>query len=91
MAPAFSKIPVAPLPAIPLISGLKCSYPCCFALFSNLEDSKAHAAATHAGLEAAISCGIYERQLANGKVRLYRVLDEDGERLGPDWSCNLTY
>src|SRR5258705_374771 len=26
MAPAFSKIPVAPLPNIPLISGLKCSH-----------------------------------------------------------------
>ncbi len=79
MAPAFSKIPVAPLPGIPLISGLKCSHLGCFALFSNLEHSEAHAAATHAGREAAISCGIYECQLTNGGVRLYRVLDEDGE------------
>jgi len=79
MAPAFSKIPVAPLPNIPLISGLKCSHLDCFALFSDLEDSKAHATAAHAGLEAAVSCGIYERHLTNGEVRLYRVLDEDGE------------
>jgi hypothetical protein len=79
MAPVFSKIPVAPLPEIPLISGLKCSHLGCFALFSDLEHSKAHAAATHAGLEAVVSCGIYERQLTNGEVRLHRVLDEDGE------------
>jgi hypothetical protein len=79
MAPMFSKIPVAPLPNIPLISGLKCSHLGCFALFSDLEDSKAHAAAAHAGLEAVVSCGIHECQLANGEVRLYRVLDDDGE------------
>jgi hypothetical protein len=79
MAPGFSKIPVAPLPSIPIISGLKCSHVNCFALFSDLEDSKAHAAAAHAGLEAAVSCGIYERQLKNGKLRLYRVLEEEGE------------
>lgn len=79
MAPAFSKIPVAPLPSIPLISGLKCSYCDCFALFSDLEDSKTHTAAAHAGLEAVISCGIYERQLMNSKVQLYRVLDKEGE------------
>lgn len=79
MAPAFSTIPVAPLPNIPLTSGLKCSHTGCFALFSNLDDSKAHAVAAHGGIVAADTCGIYECQLTNGKVRLYRVLEEDGE------------
>ena len=83
MAPAFSKIPVAPLRNIPLISGLKCIHVDCFALFSNLEDSEAHAVAAHAGAVAAVSCGLYERQLKNGKVKLYLVLevDENGEYL----------
>ena len=40
MAPTFSKIHVAPLPGIPVISGLVCNHADCFALFSNLDDSE---------------------------------------------------
>ena len=80
MAPAFSKIPVAPIPGVLFISGLMCSHPDCFALFSNLEDSQEHAVMAHAGKMAAVTCGIYECPLKSGEVRLYRVLDENGKQ-----------
>lgn len=80
MAPAFSKIPVAPTPGISVVSGLMCSHADCFALFSNLEDSEAHAVEAHAGNVAAITCGIYKHLSTSGEIRLYRVLDENGER-----------
>jgi hypothetical protein len=79
MAPLFSKIPVAVTPNIPVISGLMCKHADCYALFSSLEDSQAHADAAHAGNMEAISCVIYERTLRSGEVQLYRVLDENGE------------
>jgi hypothetical protein len=81
MAPLISKVPVAAMPNIPVISGLMCSHPDCYALFSNLEDSEAHAIAIHAGKVAAVTCGIYESPLKNGKIRLYRVLDETGKHV----------
>jgi hypothetical protein len=78
--PVFSKLPVVGLPDIPVVSGLKCTHTNCFALFSTLEDSKAHADAAHAGEVAATTCGIYERRLRSGTIKLYPVLDESGER-----------
>lgn len=81
MAPTFSKIPVAPLPGVPVISGLMCNHADCFALFSNLDDSEEHAVLAHDEQISSITCGIYERPGKSGKIRLYRVLDdsEDGE------------
>lgn len=80
MAPSFSKIPVLAMPNMPIISGLMCSHEGCYALFSTLEDSKAHANAVHSGNMAAVTCGIHEFHLYNGKIRLHRVLDEIGEQ-----------
>jgi len=81
MAPLFSKIAIPPFPNIPVISGLICGHAGCLALFSDLEDLKAHAVAAHVGDVAAITCGIYERHLKSGEVELYRVLDENGKQL----------
>ena len=80
MALTFSKTPVAPLPGIPVSSGLMCSHLDCRALFLNIEGSEEHANSAHDGQVAAITCGIYERR-KSGKIRLYHVLDEseDGE------------
>jgi hypothetical protein len=80
MAPAFSKIPVAPIPGISIVSGLMCSHAECCALFDDLEDSKVHAIEAHGGKVAAVTCGIYKHLAQAGKTRLYRVLDENGER-----------
>jgi len=77
--PLFSRIPVL---ATPVISGLMCTHNDCFALFSTLDDSEAHAVAVHAGQAAATTCGIHERQLKNGKIKLYRVLEDSGEHFG---------
>ena len=79
MAPTFSKIAVPTIPGISVVAGLMCSYANCFALFSNLEDSEAHAVEAHAGKVITITCGIYEHVLKSGGIRLYRVLDENGE------------
>lgn len=79
MAPAFSKFPVAAIPGIPVISGLLCSHEDCYALFSNLNDCEEHALKAHSGKVAAVTCGIYECPLKSGGIRLYRVLDEEGE------------
>lgn len=79
MPPVFSKIPVAALPDVPVVSGLMCAHTNCFALFLTLEDSEVHAAAVHAGDVAAITCDIYEGRLKGGEIKLYRVLDESGE------------
>jgi hypothetical protein len=81
MAPAFSKTPVAAILGIPVLSGLICSHEGCNALFSSMDDAEAHARADHGGKIAANTCGIYERTLGNGQIKLYRVLDdsEDGE------------
>ena len=79
MAPAFSKIPAAAIPGIPILSGLICSHKGCNALFSYMEDAQAHARADHGGKIAANTCGIYERTLENGEIELCRVLDENGE------------
>ena len=81
MAPLSSKIPVAAVPNIPAISGLRCTHAGCYALFVNLEDSEAHAITAHAGEVAAITCGIYQCPLENGTVRLHRILDENGEHV----------
>lgn len=79
MAPSFSRIPVAPLPGISVISGLMCNHADCCALFSNMEDSEEHAISSHDGQVASITCGIYECPDKFGNIKLYRVLDEDGE------------
>jgi hypothetical protein len=79
MAPAFSKIPVPAIPGIPTFSGLICSHEGCNALFSCVEDAQAHARADHGGKMTADTCAIYEHTLGDGEIRLYRVLDEDGE------------
>lgn len=78
MAPSFSKIPVAAISGIPVISGLMCSHADCYALFSNLEDSEEHAVLAHTGNVTAVTCGIYEGRSKSGKIRLYRVIDDDG-------------
>ena len=80
--PLFSRIPVLATPDTAVISGLMCTHDDCFALFSTLDDSEAHAIAVHDGNVAATTCGIHERQLKNGKIKLYRVLEESGEHLG---------
>jgi hypothetical protein len=80
MAPAFSKIPIPAIPGISVISGLMCTDADCYALFSNLEDSETHAVEAHAGKVDAITCGIYEHVSKSGGIRLYRVLDENGEQ-----------
>ena len=80
MAPAFSKIPVAAIPGISIISGLMCTHADCGALFSNLEDSETHAVKAHAGMVDGETCGIYEHVSKSGKIKLYRVLDENGEQ-----------
>ena len=80
--PLFSKIPVLATPNTAVIAGLACTHNNCFALFSTLDDSEAHAIAVHAGQAAATTCGIHERQLRNGKTKLYRVLEESGEHFG---------
>jgi hypothetical protein len=79
MAPTFSKIAVVPTPGITVVSGLQCCHPDCHALFLCLEDSEEHALKSHSGNVVAATCNIYERLLDSGEVRLYRVLDEDGE------------
>ena len=81
MAPSFSKTPVALIADIPVISGLMCTHPNCGALFSNLEDSEAHAIKVHAWKVAAATCGIYEALSKKGKIRLHRVVEESGERV----------
>ena len=80
----FSKTPVLATLNTKVIAGLVCTHDNCFALFSTLDDSEAHAIAVHAGQVAAITCGIYEHQLENGKTKLYRVLslEESGEHFG---------
>ena len=88
MAPAFSKIPIAAIPSFSVVSGLMCTYADCGALFSNLEDSEAHTVEAHAGKGDIITCGIYEHVSKYGGIRLYRVLDEDGE-LSPKKSKGL--
>jgi hypothetical protein len=80
MPPVFSKIPVAHLPHMTIVSGLRCIHGGCDALFVNREDSGEHAASVHAGKVAAVTCAIYEHRLKSGGVRLHRVLEEeDGE------------
>ena len=89
MAPKFFKTPVAPLPGIPVFSGLMCNHAGCYGLSSNLDDSEELAILSHDGQIATITCGIYESSDKSGKIRLYRVLDEDSE-----WHSNsnqLTY
>jgi hypothetical protein len=80
--PLFSRIPVLATPATTIISGLMCTHDDCFALFSTLDDSEAHAVAVHAGQVAATTCGIHERQLKNGKIKLHRVLEDSGKHFG---------
>ena len=80
MAPTFSKIPIAAIPGISVISDLMCTHADCGALFSNLEDSEAHIVESHAGEVDPITCGIYEHVSKSGGTRLYRVLDENGEQ-----------
>ena len=80
--PFFSKIPVLAIPTTEVVSGLMCTHNDCFALFSALDESEAHAIAVHAGQVAASTCGIHQRQLKSGKVKLYRVLEEGGEHFG---------
>jgi len=70
------------IPTTAVVSGLMCTHQDCFALFSTLDESEAHAIAVHAGKVAVTSCGIHERQLKNGKIKLYRVLEERGEYFG---------
>jgi hypothetical protein len=81
MAPAFSKTPVPAIPGISVISGLMCSHADCSALFSNQEDSEAHAVEAHDGKVVAVTCGIHEYISKPGKIVLYRVLDENGEQI----------
>ena len=77
----FSKIPVLAIaPTTAVASGLMCTHAECFALFSTLDESKTHAIAVHAGKVAVATCGIHQRQLKNGNIKLYRVLE--GERYG---------
>lgn len=78
--PLFSKIPVLAMPTTTVASGLMCTHDDCFALFSTLDESKTHAIAAHAGKVAVTTCGIHQRQLKNGKIKLYRVLE--GEHFG---------
>ena len=80
--PLFSKIPVLAIPTTAIVSGLMCTHKDCSALFSNLDESGAHAIAVHAGKMAVTTCGIYQHQLKNGKIKLYRVLEEWGEHFG---------
>lgn len=79
MPTPFSKTPIG-APA-PTFSGLMCAHPYCFTLFSNLDDSEAHGNEAHAGKMVTVSCAVSEHQLANGEIKLLRVLDKDGERL----------
>jgi len=59
-----------------------CTHDDCFALFSTLDDSEVHAIEVHDGQVAVTTCGIQEHQLKNGKLKLYRVLEESGEQFG---------
>jgi hypothetical protein len=77
MAPIFSKVPVAAIPGMKVISGLMCGHANCYALFIDLEDSEQHANLVHNGKLDAVTCGIYERSTNSGKMTLFRVLDED--------------
>jgi hypothetical protein len=79
MAPAFSKLAILATTGIPLITGLRCGHGDCYALFLTFNDSEEHALRAHSGNEVVLTCNIYERKLGSGEVRLYRVLDEDGE------------
>ncbi len=80
MPPTFSKVAVVATPGITVISSLRCGHADCYALFSTFEDSEEHALMAHSGNLVAVTCNIYEKKLASGQVRLYRVLDEeDGE------------
>jgi hypothetical protein len=79
MAPAFSKIPVLETPGMATLSGLMCSFPQCCALFLTLQDAKTHATSDHSSKPAAVTCTIYERVRDDGGVKLYRVLDDEGE------------
>jgi hypothetical protein len=79
MAPTFSKVVAVATPQITVISGLMCSHPGCYALFSSFEDSEEHAFNAHSGKVAAVTCNIHEKKMESGHVQLYRVLDEDGE------------
>ena len=92
MAPAFSKVPIAAIPGISVISGLMCTHADCGALFSNLEDSESHSVKAHAGKVDPITCGIYEHVSKSGGIRLYRVLDENGEQapLKSQWILKFT-
>lgn len=73
--PLFSKIPVLVTPTTAVASGLMCTHNDCLALFSTLDESNTHANAVHAGKEAVTTCGIHQRQLKNGEIKLYRVLE----------------
>ena len=83
MAPSFSKIPIPAIPGISVISGLMCTHADCGALFSNLEDSETHTVKAHAGMVNIETCGIYEHTSKSGKIKLYLVLDENGEQAPP--------
>jgi len=76
MPPSFSKI----APAFPVLSGLRCGHADCYALFTTFKDSEEHAVKAHSGNFVAFTCNIQEELLESGQVRLYRVLDADGEQ-----------
>src|SRR5262245_4373516 len=81
MAPAFSNIPVVETPGIPTFSGLMCTHPKCYALFVTLRDAKTHATNVHSSKPAAVTCSMYEHLLDDGGIKLYRVLDGEGEHI----------
>jgi hypothetical protein len=67
---------------MPTHAGLICGHTNCDALFSDIEDSVAHANDCHAGTYVVNTCGVREVINASGQVELLLVLNEpekDGE------------
>jgi len=80
MLPTFSQVAAVATPDVAVISGLKCGHTNCYALFSTFEDSEEHALNAHSGNVIAVTCSIQEKKMESGQVRLYRVLDKEGEK-----------
>lgn len=78
MVPSLLKSPVIPVPGLPVLAGLMCSYPSCGALFSDFEKLAAHAQEHHSGISMAITCAVQELRSASGAARLLHVLEESG-------------
>jgi len=79
MVPSLLKSPVIPVPGLPVLAGLMCSYPSCSALFSDFDESVAHAQEHHSGIDMAITCAVQELRSASGVARLLHVLEESAD------------